>query len=283
MIDLAAGSLSAARERVARSADQLSSGERVSRPSDDPAAWAAARRADAARTLNDGRGEAMALSEERLSLIDQTLGQVGTVLSRARELAVNASNQTLSPEARQAILLEVRGLRESALASANTRSSEGEYILAGSQGNQPAFDADGVYQGDDLTRSIETRDGGLLQTVTLSGNVLTADSGVDVFAAMSAFVTALEQNDQAGISAAIDTLDAAHRQVSSARAEGGTQASSLLVAKEAQQDLDHSLTALHARMIAADPIAAASELTQHSQSLEAAQNVAQRIIDLTRP
>lgn len=282
MVELASQSLSAARERVATSGEQLSSGERVSRPSQDPAAWSAARRADAARTLNRGRGEALARSQERLTQADASLAQIGSVLARAGELAIAASSETIDPASLEAIAVELRGLRQQALAAANARGVEDEFILAGSQSDQPPFDADGVYQGDDLTRLVETQNG-LEQTVTVSGSVLTAAGGVDVFAELAAFETALAANDRAGINAAIDAMRSAHQQVSAARSDGGAKSAALLAAQDSQRALDGSLVALHSRLVGADPIEAASELAQHSQSLEAAQAVAQRIVDLTRP
>jgi flagellar hook-associated protein 3 FlgL len=282
MVELASASLSTQRERVARSGEQLSSGERVSRPSQDPAAWSAARRAEAARTINDGRGQALARTQERLTLVDGALEQIGTVMSRARELAVSAASDTIDPESLQVILAEVRSLRQSALAAANTRGSEGEYVLAGSQSDQAPFDEDGVYQGDDATRFIETQNG-LEQSASVSGAVLTAAGGVDIFAELAAFETALETDDRDGISAAIEAMTAGHQQVSAARADGGAKSAALLAAEDAQQQLDAALVELQSDLVGADPIAAASELARHSSSLEAAQIVAQRIIDLTRP
>jgi flagellar hook-associated protein 3 FlgL len=282
MVELASASLSTQRERVARSGEQLSSGERVSRPSHDPAAWSAARRAEAARTINEGRGQALARSQEQLSLVDGALAQIGDVLSRARELAVSAASDTIDPESLEVILAEVRGLRQSALAAANTRGSDGEYVLAGSQTDVPAFDGNGVYQGDDVSRFIETQNG-LAQSASITGNVLTSAAGVDIFAQLAAFETALDNNDRDAISAAIGAMEAGHQQVSSARADGGAKSAALLAAEDAQRQLDGALVELQSRLVGADPIAAASELAQHSTSLEAAQVVAQRIIELTRP
>ena len=282
MVELAAQGLSTARGRVASSAEELTSGLHVSRPSQNPAAWAETRRAAALQTINSGRGEALARSQERLMDVDQALGQIGGAMARAQELAVAASSETIGPEALRAIAAELHGLRLTALAAANTRGSDGEYILAGTRSADPPFDDSGVYHGDDVGRDIETQNG-LEQAVTVTGSVLTASHGIDVLAAMSAFETALDANDRTGITAAIEAMRTGNQQVSSARADGGAKSMSLLAAQDAQSQLDTSLTALQSRLAAADPIAAASELAQHSQSLAAAQAVAQTIAELTRP
>lgn len=282
MIELASESLSSSRSRVARAGEQLNTGERVSLPSQDPTAWAAGRRAEAARAMNEGRGEALARAQERMTQVEGALSQIGSALSRAQELAVMASSETIDEESLDAIAIELSGLRQSALAAANSRASDGEYLLAGSQTDQPAFDANGVYQGDGLSRQMETQNG-VEQRVTITGEVLTATSGVDVFAELAALEAAVQTNDRDGIAAAIDAMRAAHRQVSTARADGGAQSASLMAAEATQQELDGSLVALHSRLVGADPITAASELAQHSQALEAAQIVAARIVELTRP
>src|SRR5262249_12445904 len=159
-----------------QTSQELATGERVARPSDDPAAWAAGKRAEAARTLNAGRGEALARSQDRLTQMDGALAAIGDSLQRARELAVMASNASMGPDGRTAIAGEVRGLRQSALAAANTRTADGEYIFSGSRSDQPAFDDTGVYQGDDLPLQIETQSG-LEHPVTVTGARLTASAG----------------------------------------------------------------------------------------------------------
>lgn len=285
MIDLAGEAVNQGRARVARTGEQLSSGERVSRPSQDPAAWAQARRAEAARTIGAGRSEAIARAQEGLALADDALASITESLSRARELATTAATESTTPDALQAILIEVRGLRGSALAAANTRSVDGEYIFSGSLTSTPAFAADGTFQGDATTRSVEAQ-AGLSQTVTISGASLTASAGpgaVDVFGQLGALEAALVAGDRDAIAATLDGLRAAGQQVSAARAQGGAHSAELTVAEDAQRTLDESLVALESRLVGTDPIAAATELAQHSTALSAAQTVAQRIIELTRP
>jgi flagellar hook-associated protein 3 FlgL len=283
MMDLASESINQGRARVARSGEQLTSGERVTRASDDPAAWAQARRADASRQLGAGRAEAIARSQERLDLVDGALATIGDSMVRARELALTAANATTPPEGMQAILAEVRALRQTALAAANTRSVDGEYIFSGSQAGTPAFDQAGVFQGDDLTRSVETS-AGAHETVAISGSALTsAGDGPGIFAQLDALEAALVAGDRAAIGATIDPLRAAEQQVNSVRAEGGAHSSALVTADEVQRSLDLSLAALEVRLVGADPITAATELAQHSTALQAAQTVASRIIEITRP
>jgi flagellar hook-associated protein 3 FlgL len=282
MVELASQGLSNARERVTESSQELLSGLRVARPSQDPAAWAQGRRAEALQTMNSGRGEALARSQERLTQVDVSLGQIGDAMTRAQELAIEASSETIDPESLLAIAAEVRGLRLSALAAANTRSSEGEYVFAGSRSGAPPFDEDGVYQGDDEARVIETASG-LEQEVTVTGSFLTISHGVNLFAALAEFEAALNSNDRVGITAAIESMRGGNQQVSSARSDGGAKSAALQAAQDAQIQLDTSLVALQSRLLGADPIAAATELAQHSQALAAAQSVAESIVEMTRP
>ena len=110
---------------------QIGTGERLERSSDDPVA--------AARLRTLSRNDRMAsvdtrnsqLAEADLSLTDQTLTSIGDLVVRVRELAVQASSSTLSDEQRGAIGVEVASLRENLVLLANSRNISGHALLGG--------------------------------------------------------------------------------------------------------------------------------------------------------
>src|SRR3712207_8470983 len=57
---------------------------RVTKPSDDPAAWIAAQRASAKKTLTEGATTALAAGRDRLDLVDNALASIGDVVSQVR-------------------------------------------------------------------------------------------------------------------------------------------------------------------------------------------------------
>jgi flagellar hook-associated protein 3 FlgL len=279
LIDLQAAATTSAQGQVGELAREVSSGVRVATPSQDPTAWLAAHRATLRRALSQGTGTAMAFSRDRLQQTDGALSSIEEAVSSVRALAVQGSNATYDANARQALGIQVKALFEQALASANTRSPEGEYLLAGSASTTRAFDAFGVYQGDAVARDVPTTEAGTT-TVTLPGTVLTAASGVDVLPLLSQVATALQNNDPTTLSSLLGDLDTAVKQVSLARSHGGAAMSVLDDAANAHADLEQNLSADISRFVESDTVAAASNLAKASQSLDASRTVTQHILAL---
>ena len=240
IIELAAAANQRIQGEVGDKAEELSSGMRVVVPSDDPAAWIEGRRASIRQALSEGRGDAIARSKERLVETDRALDVVGGVVSRAREIAISAANAIQGPDQRAALALEVRSLFGEALAAANTQTSEGEYVFAGAQSDTAPFDATGAYAGDGAVRFIETSERAT-QQVSVSGQVLTAASGVDILPALEALAVALDTNDVPGIQAGLGVMQQAVGQVSRARSFAGSAAGSLNQVNDARDSLEISL------------------------------------------
>lgn len=281
MLEQAADQVSKARERVSGAAGPVSSGIDIERPSDDPARWAAGRRARARIQVSKLRGDAISSSNARLSESDRVFATVGTVLSRARELAVMSANASQNGNSRLATAGEVKALLGEALLAANSRGLDGEYLLAGSRGDQPPFDAAGIYQGDANQRTIEAAEGNRF-VVTVTGSRFTAAEGIDVFTALTDFQTALENDDLAAIQTAIGELESGVHQVSLGRAEIGGLQNSLDSAESARVEFEMVLAEVHQRAVEIDPIEAASELALGAQALEAAQSLTSRIAEIIR-
>lgn len=162
--------------RVFKTQLQLSSGQRFSSPADDPSA--------AAQIL--GLNESLAITgqyrtnakaaQARLDTEETALRGVIGALQRARELAVQAQNDTNNATDRAGMAQEVRQLMDQVLSLANTRDSNGEYIFAGFQSQTQPFSHDGAggfsYAGDQGQR--------LLQ-IGPARQVAVTDSGLDVF------------------------------------------------------------------------------------------------------
>ncbi|MCP4448136.1 MAG: hypothetical protein GY811_22785 [Myxococcales bacterium] len=281
MLLQAARQVGQARERVAVAAGPVSSGIEVDRPSDDPARWAAGRRARVRLQVGDLREKAISASNARLSESDRVFGTVGHVVSRARELAVLGANGAQNADSRRATAGEVTALIGEALLAANSRGLDGEFLLAGRRGDNPPFDAAGVYQGDDSARTIEAAEGNRL-LVTVTGSLFTAASGVDIFDEMVQFRDALLADDIPAIQNAIGALEEGVHQVSLGRAQIGGLQSSLDAAEIARVDFEMVLAEVHQRAVEIDPIEAASELALSTQALEAAQALTERIAQVVK-
>jgi flagellin len=124
--------LNMSQSTLATSMQRLSSGLRVNSAKDDAAGMAIAERMNtqvrglnvAARNANDG----ISLAQ----VAEGALGKVGDMLQRMRELAVQASNATNSPDDRRALQSEVAQLRDEINRVAKQTAFNGTKLLDGS-------------------------------------------------------------------------------------------------------------------------------------------------------
>ena len=127
--------------------EQLSSGKRIARASDDPTAAARAERATAAIGRADTSQRAVEASRVAMTQTESTLGDASSLLQRARELVVSAGNPSYGDSERKSIAGELQSLRDQLLATANQSDGAGTYLFGG-QGatSKPFIDAAGGVQ-----------------------------------------------------------------------------------------------------------------------------------------
>lgn len=160
-------------EAIAVAREQIASGKRINRPSDDPAH--AARLESIKHTqgrLNQYQRNADA-AESRLALEETALARADESLARIRELAV-AAGGSLNDGDRQALRTEVIERLGELYETANTQDSAGDYVFAGSRSDIRPFEqgTPTLYRGDSIGRDLPI---GPSRTAT-SGDV-----GMEVF------------------------------------------------------------------------------------------------------
>jgi flagellar hook-associated protein 3 FlgL len=145
--------------QLAKTQNQVATGKRVNKPSDDPVAAVQLGNLARAQSQNDQFGKNSTLVTSRLNLEEQALNDSNAVLQRTRELVIQANSATLSDADRQSIATELKARQDELLAIANRKDSNGEFLFAGlSTTTQPFVrgNAGSVqYQGDAGSRSIQ--------------------------------------------------------------------------------------------------------------------------------
>ncbi|WP_349343300.1 flagellar hook-associated protein FlgL [Marinobacter sp. MMG032] len=163
---------------------QISTGQRVNKPSDDPVAAARILKLDQELSRVETYQRNVDLADNRLKQEESTLESSIDVIQRIRELTVQAGNGSLSANDRRSISSELEERLGQLANIANTRDASGEYIFSGFQGSVKAFEQDAsgswVYQGDEGQRVLEIDDG---VTVPIS------DNGKDIFVRVPAAIT----------------------------------------------------------------------------------------------
>ncbi|WPC06586.1 flagellar hook-associated protein FlgL [Pseudomonas benzenivorans] len=159
-----------------RTQEQISTGNRILTPADDPVASVRLLQLEQQQNVLTQYKDNLTAAKNSLTQEEVTLNSVNTVLQRVRELAVQAGNGALSQADRQSIAAEL-GEREDELFSLmNTRNARGEYLFAGFQGKTQPFvrQADGSYSyaGDEGQRKLQ---------VASSLDLAISDSGKKIF------------------------------------------------------------------------------------------------------
>ena len=162
-------------QQIADTQQQLASGRRVLRPSDDPAGATRILTLRESVTTLQQYNENINLATNRLQIEESALISAGDLLQRARELAIQANNATQTNETRAGAAVEIQGILDGLLGAANTRDSNNEYIFAGFRTSAPPFVATGNtfnYVGDQGVRDVQ---------IGASRQVAVGDSGERVF------------------------------------------------------------------------------------------------------
>ncbi len=161
---------------VTRTQEQISTGNRILTPADDPVASVRLLQLEQQQNVLSQYNANLTAADSSLVQEESTLNSVNTVLLRVRELALRAGNGSLSAEDRQSIAAELREREEELLSLMNTRNARGEYLFSGFQGKTQPFvrAADGSYsyQGDEGQRKLQ---------IASSLSIAISDSGKAVF------------------------------------------------------------------------------------------------------
>lgn len=120
---------------------QISSGKKLLRASDDPVASRRIATIGKAQASSTTWAANIKTASAQVSQADTTLGSVGNLLTRARELALSASTATTSPADRASIAAELSAIADEIDGFAATRDSNGEPLFA-TNAKQVRFDAD---------------------------------------------------------------------------------------------------------------------------------------------
>lgn len=164
---------------LSRTQLQLASGLRVLTPSDDPAAAGKILDLQEAQEMTRQFGDNGNVARARMVAEEDAMIGAGNILQRARELAIQANNDTYSNQNRSSLALEIRQILDQLVGIANRRDANGEYLFAGNKSLAKPFarDVSGnyVYSGDDGQRFLQ---------IGPNRQIAVGDSGTEVFRAI---------------------------------------------------------------------------------------------------
>lgn len=257
----------------ARAQQVTSSGIKLQRPSDDPSASATALDARSEMRALDRYRTASDSVESRLMVVDTVLSDVLRSVTTAQTRGAAGRNTILTPEQREALALEVEGIRE-AVFTAVTTSYRGMYVFSGSNTTAaPYTKAGGVvsaYQGDANIVSVDVSRTKSVAVTLDAGAVLQGGATQDLFATFDQLAADIRAGNMTGIDDRMAELDASFSRLTQAQSRVGATLSALPVERDRTNQLRRASDERRAGAEEANLAEAISEMARAKQAYEAA-------------
>lgn len=159
---------------IAESQEQIASGKRINRPSDDPAYAGQLLGLNEAQSRLAQYDRNSITAESRLALEESAIAAVSETLMRLRELALTANSGPVDDATRSAIAAELVQRTDELYDSANSRDANGDYLFSGSNSSVKPFHrgVPVVYAGSEDNNRLP---------IGLGREIQLGDSGADVF------------------------------------------------------------------------------------------------------
>ena len=148
-------------QKLAELQRQISTGTRLQKPSDDPAAASRILELEQRVSIDLQYQDNINIAEQRLLQQDAVLSDYANLLNRVRELAIQANNAPIDAASREAIAAEIDERLQELYSLANTQDANGDFLFAGFQNTVQPFVAGNtgsrdhvVFNGDDGVRYI---------------------------------------------------------------------------------------------------------------------------------
>ncbi|MEW6546902.1 MAG: flagellin [Bacillota bacterium] len=216
--------LSATAARLAKSMERLSSGMRINRASDDAAGLAIAEKI---MSQVNGLNQASRNAQDAISLVQTAEGalqETHSILQRMRELAVQAANDTLTEQDRQAIQQEIDNLLAEIDRIATTTEFNTKKLLNGDVATTPLSFQVGANANQVVTLTIATAnrtsmtlDGLSVSSATSASQaIVSLDEAIKYVSNVRANLGAMQnrlEHTIANLGVASENLQAAHSRV----------------------------------------------------------------------
>jgi flagellar hook-associated protein 3 FlgL len=270
--------LEAAQGRMDQLQNRMSSGKRISKPSDNPSGIENAMRIKGNITaveqwkLNASEGLAY------MNNVDSTMQDISSMLQRARELAIQGANGSLTTEDKTKVSNEVEQILEQIKQLANTKM--GSKYLFGGTANVKPYDSSNTWVGTDDVIKFQVGSEANIP-ITVNGKALFGVSGgsVGMFSILQDLYTALQ--DPAGsadIRTAISNLDNQIETVLDKRAELGARVNRMNAIYEQLESTSLNLTENLSTIMDADLAETVMEFKNQENVYRAALSVGAQII-----
>jgi len=280
---------------LAKTQQQISSGNRVQTASDDPAAAAQLLEISKMQTANTQYATNRTGAENTLNLTNGALTSVSNLLASAKTLAVQAGNGTLDDTQRSSLATQLRGDISQLQSLANSTNGTGNYLFSGYQTSTQPFIQNPTtgsisYQGDQGQQTVEVAQGQQMAT-SFSGQTVFGSGNSDIFKSLTALANQLSTpmaqypggNTQftTDLQQYSSNIDQALTNVSTLQTTVGANLNQLTALDGAGSSLDVTYQQMLANTGQVDIVQAISQMSQQQLALQAAQKSFVQIANLS--
>ena len=272
-----------AQTRVMETTEQISSGYRINRPSDDPVA--AAQVMDLLSTQRHLQQYDQSITQARAWSVasESAVSQGMELFQRARVLALQGTNESLGQQSRQAIVAELSSMVDSVKMLGNSKVGN-DYIFAGAKSDTPPYlmsSTNDAYQGDSTLISREISPGSQLNINTIAQGVFGDDTG-GFLKALRGLISDLSSGTQASLQNArstdIQALDAASNSMANSLSQIGEIQNRLDFHESRMKDTISSNNELLSMLRDTDIAEASAAYSQRQSALAAALKTGQSVV-----
>lgn len=266
--------------------NQLASGQRVATPADDAAAFSANVRSLATSASVDRYTRNATSAVTLAQQADSALSNVISSLTQAVSLGTQGASGSLTSTNRSALATQAQGLLANVLSQANSASSGGQALFAGTAGPTAAFTADSTsssgftYNGNSGVN--QTAIGSNLSVATqVPGDQVFLSTTGNVLGSLNSLVSALQSGSTTDIANATASISSAISHVGQQR----VLLSNTVTQAQAQETYlsqeSLSLSSQQSELTSIDLSTAATNLTQAQTAHSAILAVAAKILPVS--
>jgi flagellar hook-associated protein 3 FlgL len=264
--------------------NQLATGRKINKPSDDPVGISFSLRYRSELAANDQYQKNVDATISYLDFTDSTLDQMGSVMQRARELAVQGANGTNSDDSLNAIKTEIDQLYAQ-LTNVGNSKFNGKYVFNGQVTDQPPFPnpadaANAVTNTGEIQFEIGA---GVKIAINKTADQVFGASGAknNAFQILKDLSADLANRNQGGIQKSIEILDQRLDAVLGARADVGAKTNRIELAENRLKDIEVNISSLQSKTEDADPAEVITNLKMNENVYQASLSAGSKLIQPT--
>jgi flagellar hook-associated protein 3 FlgL len=267
--------------------NELSTGRKLNKPSDDPVGITYSLRYRSELAMNEQYDKNVAQAKAQLEHTDTVLGQLNDLVQRAQELSVQALNETNPQSALDAIATEIKQIYSQAIIIGNDQLN-GKYIFNGQMTDIRPYDESTAYtaaapDSDDQKINVRFSAGITVAANVTGGEVFgkTADAD-NLFKVLKDLQNSLSPTaNKTDLAAAYQKLQTRYDKIINIRSEVGARSNRVDLIDQRIQDLNINLTTLQSNVEDADMAETIMRYNQEEAIYQASLSTGAKVIQQT--